>query len=90
MSQWVTLLLLEPRIYTMFLSQQFYIEGRISSILFTEKCLSGSCLRWIEVGQKILASPLGMRFSDLLFHFVVLKLGSQEHHGSEIRLEQAS
>ena len=61
MSRWATLLLLDPQIYTMFLRQRFYIEGRNSSTVCTERCLSGSCLRWTEVGQKILALPLGMR-----------------------------
>ena len=59
MNRLVTLLLLDPRIYTTFLSQRFYIEGKSFSIGYMERSPGASCLGWTEVGQKIWASRLG-------------------------------
>ena len=87
MSHWDIPLLLDPRIYTMFLSQRFYIEGRISSILCTERCLSGSCLKWTEVEQKISASPLGMRTSNVFFPLLYQILSHETYYGSQTRME---
>lgn len=52
MNHSATLLLLDPQIYTIFLSQQFYTEGKSSSTVYTARFPSVLCLRWTEAGQK--------------------------------------